>query len=782
MKNLIIVAFFILINISTKLYSQNITINGLITDENNEPLIGATVVVVGSILGNTTNQYGFYSLTINKGDIHLLYSFVGFEKQTTHLFIQNDTTINIHLKSQTLNEIEIKEQHYKVSEQISHISLPINQIKKIPSLAGEADIIKALALTPGIVSGTEGSAGLYVRGGTPDQNLILLDEAVVYNPNHLFGFVSVFNPDVIKNVDLIKGGFPARYGGRLSSVVDVSMKEGSTNKKKTNFGIGVVASRLTIERPLIKDKMGFIFSARSSYLNLLLFPTWIEYQETRSYAQYISYNMYDINAKINYKIDDKNQLFLSFYNGKDNFKSYDKIYKQREERSKLNWGNSTLTLRHNKILSSKMFWKNMVAYSRFGYNLNLFDTYLDSSGLYHQYKNFSGLNDISFKSAIDYIPNNKHYVRMGTELIVHQFTPQSKTYVTNDSLTKNFNKEEHYQALEASVFAEDEWQITNALKTNIGLRLNNYRLKEKAYYSLEPRLSVSYAIYKNWHLKGAFSRMQQNIHLLTNNGIGLQNDIWVPSTAAIRPQNSQEWAAGISKYFPQWDIELSIEGYYKSMFHLIDFKEGANIVNNLDNWAKSVENNGLGWSHGLEFFLHKKTGPLNGFISYTLSKTERQFEKINLGAKYPFRYDSRHNLSITGNYQINPKWDFSFTWVYQSGQPITLPVAVFNIPSNFNFYTNEVPVYSKRNGYRLPAYHRGDISLNRTTNRRRGGTKTISLNIFNVYNRRNIMYVEILSKRVFDPVTTKVTNNYTQELRARSLLPIVPSLSCSISY
>ena len=776
--NLTIIFLFCYLNA----YTQIATISGYITDEYNESLIGATVLHLGTKAGNITNQYGFYSLAVKKGSVDLRYSFVGFEQKELNLNIQQDTVINIRLTAQTLNELVVKEQRNNTSDKISTVSLPIEQIKKIPSLAGEADILKALALTPGIVSGTEGSAGLYVRGGTPDQNLILLDEAVVYNPNHFFGFVSVFNPDAVKNVELIKGGFPARYGGRLSSVVNVSMKEGNTRKNKTDIGIGLVASRLTIERPLIKDKIGFIFSARSTYLNLLLAPTWFNYKNSTTYAQYINYYMYDINSKINYKIDDKNQLFLSFYNGKDNFKSFDKIPTFREEKSKLNWGNTTVTLRYNKILSPKLFLKNMVVYSRFGYSINLFDQRLDSNDIIHNYKNFSGLNDYTLKSAIDYIPNNNHYIRFGIEGIFHQFTPQSKSFESNDSLVENYYKKESFKAFEPSVFAEDEWQISNNFKINFGLRLNNYRLKTKKYYSLEPRLSLSYKVFDNWTIKGAYSQMQQNVHLLTNNGVGLQNDIWVPSTDSINPQRSKQWSAGISKYFSDSDVELSIEGYYKTMHHLVDIKEGANIVTNLEEWFKAVESNGSGWSRGLELFLHKKTGRLNGFVSYTLSKTERQFRKINFGEKYPFRYDSRHNFAITGNYQLSKKWDFSFTWVFKSGEPITLPVAVFEIPNNFSFHANQLPIYTTRNGYRLPSYHRGDIAFNKTNITSKGRKRTWSFSIFNVYNRRNILYVEIVSAREYDAVNRRFTNNYIQELKAKSLFPIIPSVSYSLSF
>jgi outer membrane receptor for ferrienterochelin and colicin len=780
MNKICFVLLFISFNVLC--YAQKITINGYITDENNEPLIGATVLSLGTNSGNVTNQYGFYSLSVKKGLARLVYSFVGFEKLEINFEILKDTTINIRLKTQTLKEVTIKEQRSKTSEKISTVSLPIEHIKKIPSLAGEADIIKALALTPGIVSGTEGSAGLYVRGGTPDQNLILLDEAVVYNPNHFFGFVSVFNSDAVKNVDLIKGGFPARYGGRLSSVVDVSMKEGSTRKNKTDIGIGLVASRVTVERPIIKDKMGFILSARSSYLNLILLPTWFNYKNSKSQSSYINYYMYDINSKINYKIDDNNQLFLSFYTGKDNFKSYNKTYNFVEDKSKLNWGNSTVTLRYNKIVTPKLFWKNMLVYSRFGYRINLFEQRIDNSNLRYDYKNFSGLNDYTLKSAVDYIPNNNHYIKFGLEGTFHQFTPQLKNYVTNDTSIQDFYKKETYKAFESSLFVEDEWHVFKNFKTNIGLRLNHYRLKTKQYYSFEPRLSLSYKVYDEWALKGAYSEMQQNVHLLTNNGVGLQNDIWVPSTDFIKPQRSKQWAAGISKYFPDLDLEMSFEGYYKTMFHLIDFKEGANIVTNLEEWFKAVENNGTGWSRGLEFFLHKKTGRLNGFISYTLSKTERQFNNINLGEKYPFRYDSRHNFSITGNYQLTKKWDFSFTWVYKSGEPITLPVAIINVPFDSLYLTNTLPIYTKRNGFRLPSYHRADIAFNKTIETKKGRKRTWSFSIYNLYNRRNILYVEIVNKREIDNTGQHISTKYIQELKAKSLLPIVPSIIYAVSF
>ena len=772
---------FSLINIFVStIYAQNITVSGYITDENGETLIGSTVYHSKSGRGTQANTYGFYSITLPKEVTILTYSMVGFETQKIELSLFQDTSLNIQLRPIIFQAVEIKANRRPSEQSISTVSLPIEQIKNIPAIGGEVDIIKALGMTPGVSNGTEGSAGLYVRGGTPDQNLILLDEAVVYNPNHLFGFVSVFNPDAVKNVDLIKGGFPARYGGRLSSVLDVTMREGNFKKKKTDIGIGLLASRIMLERPLIPNRLSLIFSARSSYLGVILLPFWLNYKLSSKDAKYINYFMYDANCKLNYKIDNKSHVFLSVYHGRDFFNSFDRLKDFSEDKIKLNWGNTTATLRYNKEVTQKFFWKNMLLFTRFHYNTNIFNNLISIQKKY-EVNSFSGLNDYTLRSAFDYIPNTHHYIRGGIEITSHQFTPQYNYNLSNDTSIQNRSNKDEFQAFESALYVEDEWQITNKFKAHIGLRFNQYRLTAKKYYSVEPRATLLYSIGDALTLKAAYSRMRQNVHLLTNNGIGFQNDIWVPSTAKISPQQSEQYAVGISKYISKQDIEISVEAYTKSMKNLIDYKEGANIIVNLENWQAAVEQNGVGWSRGLEFFLHKKSGRFNGFISYTLAKTERQFGNINFGEKYAFRYDSRHNFSATGNYQINKKWNISGTWVFKSGEPITLPTSVIDA-TIFNkdiFGAPELPIYSRRNGYRLPAYHRADIGFNRKTITKKGYVKTWNFGIYNLYNRRNILYVEIVTQRDFTGLNTFT---YRQVLRPKSLFPIIPSVSYSLSF
>jgi CarboxypepD_reg-like domain/TonB-dependent Receptor Plug Domain len=761
--------------------AQNITVSGYITDENGEALTGATVFEPQTNKGIVANTYGFYSFSLLKNkETTLQYSFVGFEKQIFTFFPVNDTVLNISLKSQTLKEVEIREQRDKPIENVSTIALPMEQIKKIPSIGGEVDIIKALGLTPGVSNGTEGSAGLYVRGGTPDQNLILLDEAVVYNPNHLFGFISVFNPDAVKNVTLIKGGFPARYGGRLSSVLDVTLREGSMKKRKTDIGIGLLSSRLMIERPLLKDKMSLIVSARSSYLGVLAFPLWLNYVLSSKNASYINYFMYDANIKLNYKIDDKNKLYLSLYHGNDFFRSFDRISGYSEDKTKLNWGNTTATLRYTKELSPRVFWKNMLLYTRFNYKTTLLNRLIDENKRY-EVNSFSGLQDYTLRSAIDIIPNTQHYIRAGIELTRHQFTPQYNNNFSNDTTIKNRSQRDRLGAIEPVIFIEDEWKIFKNLKILTGLRLNLFVLPSKTYHSVEPRATLLWTIIDDWALKGAYSKMQQNVHLLTNNGVGFQNDIWVPSTDKIAPQKSEQYALGLSKYFPKSDVEMTVEVYHKISKNLIDYKEGANIIVNLENWQAAIERNGIGKSQGLEVFIHKKTGRFNGFMSYTLAKTERQFDKINNGQIYPFRYDARHNFAITSNYQLSKKWDISATFALKSGEPITFPSAsIDHNPFDKGYLlTPDLAVYNTRNGFRLPAYHRADIGLNKTTTTKKGRRKTWSFGAYNLYNRQNILYIEIVSKRIY--VSPNVFT-YKQVLKPQSLFGIIPSASYALSF
>ena len=637
---------------------------------------------------------------------------------------------------------------------------------------------------PGVSNGTEGSSGLYVRGGTPDQNLILLDDAVVYNPSHLLGFLSVFNPDAIKNVELIKGGFPARYGGRLSSVLDITMREGNYQKRKMEVGIGIISSRFTTECPLIKDKLSLLLSARTSYLGFLLLPSRIAYNKSKGDAEYYNYIMYDLNAKLNYKINDKNQIYLSFYRGQDFYETKGKTLHDGESKILLNWGNTTVTLRHNSIITPKIFLKNILIHSKFFYKTSDYQEKIDTTTKhFYEYTNQSQLSDYTFRSMIDYIPNANHYIKIGAEGIFHKFTPQNSQFMTNDTTLMDDAKREDLKAFEPSLFAEDDLLIGN-FKVNYGLRFNMYSLTNKKYYSIEPRISILYKILDDLSVKFAYSKMQQNIHLLTNSGVGLQNDIWVPSTAKVKPQKSEQWTVGLTKYFAKGNIELTIEAYKKYFTDIIDYKEGVNVIVNLEGWENTIQKSGKGYSEGLELLIHKKTGRLSGFASYTLAKSVRQFDSINLGKEYPFRYDNKHVFNITGNFQINKKWDVSATWVYKSGEPITLPLyQIADDPFNTTGRTkfDGLPIYTTRNGYRLPAYHRADIGLNYTSITHKGRIKKWSFSVFNLYNRNNILYIKVQSQLYDYNVQTKEFKR-RQVLVPKSLFPIIPSVSYSISF
>jgi TonB-dependent Receptor Plug Domain/CarboxypepD_reg-like domain len=769
-------SFFILASIN--LMGQNTIISGYITDENGEQLPSAIVRDTVSKNAIQANNYGYYAINLLRTPTVLEFSFVGMERQYVVVESSQNSTITVKLKPLSLKEFVVRENRNN-NEKISSITLPIEQIKKIPSIAGETDIIKALGLTPGVSNGTEGSAGLFVRGGTPDQNLILLDDAVVYNPNHLFGMVSVFNTDAVKSVELIKGGFPARYGGRLSSVLDITMKEGSLEKKKTDIGIGIISSRLTIERPLIKNKLSLLVAARSSYLTLLLSPLWFRYNSTPN-AEYFNYWMYDANVKLNYRISDKEQLIFSFYKGSDESLNFRKSVDLKEEKSYFGWGNTTMTLRYNKSINQKMFWKTILSYSQFGYQFRTVNNTLDSTQSKSDFKTKSGLHDFNVKTAFDYFLNNRNTLRFGVESIIHNFTPQSKVLETNVKGQSDFGKTEKVQAFETSAFVEDDIKITDNLKSNIGLRINNYQVNSKSYYAFEPRLSVSYNI-NDWIFKAAYSKMQQNIHLLTSSGVGYQNDLWVPSTELVKPQKAQQVAFGLSKYFKNAGIDFSLEVYYKTMTDLIDYKEGSKPLQDIKGWETTVERNGTGSSKGLEIFLHKKTGRLNGFLSYTLANTDRQFTNINNGETYPFRYDARHNIALTFNYQLSKKWDFSATFVYKTGEPITVPIYIIDGENPDSKLPNNAFIYSKRNAYRMPDYHRADVAFNRTTLTKKGRQKTWSFSFFNVYNRANPAYVIVVNERVSFDRTTGISE-YKQTLQQKSIFSIIPSVTYSLSF
>jgi hypothetical protein len=766
MKNIL---FFLLI--STCSFAQKITLSGFVQDsKTGEKLLGATIYNETTKRGTTTNNYGFFSLEIPEGNAKIKVSFVGYAPQTIEKNFRKSQTFNIELNLNGLLQEVIVQGKSEKDQPIGKMSIPIETLKNLPSLMGEADVIRALSFTPGISTGQEGTTGLYVRGGSPDQNLILLDEAPIYNAAHFGGFFSVFNPNALKSMDVYKSGFPARFGGRLSSVLDITMKDGNNKKFEGEATLGIMGSNLTLQGPLIKNKASFIVSARYSNLGLLSGLVRGESKIDAS-GQRTAYSFYDINAKLNYQITDKTQVFLSVFNGYDIVKAriFDTNY---DNNTDAGWGNTTGTFRLSHIISPKVFAKVALIYSKFE-NSQATDNYRIENGTktnFLNYQSISNVEDLTGKIRFDIFPTSNITMLAGIDFIKHNFQPTSlKTQlpISADSL-KKFNIKT--DATEIGAYLESDIHLSSKLLLNIGARYANYHVENQTYNSFEPRLGLNYDLGKDWTLKFGQSTMRQFVHLLSNNGVGLPNDIWLPATTKVPPQFSNQTALGIYKKIPKLGLELSVEAYNKTMLNLIDYPEGSNFLGTTDKtWDEQVEKNGRGRAYGLELYLAKNTGKLTGWIAYTLSKTERTFENINNGNWYPSRYDRPHNLSIVGMYKLSSKWSVNATWIYQTGHAVTLPDAAM---SDIGYYPTLI--YSGRNNQRMPDSHRLDIGFSRKTTNKRGWEKTLNLGLYNAYNRANPYALDVVSK-----ATTAERNLVVKQY---SLFPILPSISYSIKF
>jgi hypothetical protein len=783
-KFIAIILFFIPLITSAQ---QKFTISGTVEDAaTGEKLIGASVYNGKTLQGTVTNAYGFYSITLPADSLQLVIKYLGYKPQVINMKLAKSETMNIRLTpSQELQTVEIVAESDRIEEQsqMSTIEIPISQIKSIPALLGEVDVLKALQLLPGVQSGGEGSSGFYVRGGGPDQNLILLDGAPVYNASHLFGFFSVFNADAIKNVELIKGGFPARYGGRLSSVLEINMKEGNTKEFHGEGGIGIVASRLTLEGPIKKDTASFIISARRTYLDFLVRP-FIKAQSSGGNS-YGGYYFYDLNAKLNWKVSSKDHLYLSAYMGDDRFYVHDEnSYTQNNvaysylTEYRLGWGNLTSALRWNRIINDKMFSNVSLTYSQFKFYISAKDENSQVGPGINEVNSFSlkylsGINDYTAKVDFDYVPSPNHYIKFGGSNIYHIFNTGALQFKESAGIDTTLGVKNTY-ANEAAVYIEDDIRISKNIKVNAGLHASAFFVKDKVYRSIEPRASARYMLPKNWAVKASYAMMNQYIHLLSNSGIGLPTDLWVPSTDIVEPERSHQVAAGVAKTILNNEYEFSVEGYYKKMDKIIDYLAGANFIDPNQDWQKKVEA-GEGWSYGGELFLQRKKGKLTGWVGYTLSWTNRQFENINFGKIYPYKYDRRHDFEIVSTYSITENIELSATWVYGTGNAITMPVAEYEAADE-NFYNNfgTVQYYGDKNSYRMPAYHRMDIgaSFKKTKQlRKRTWERTWNVSVYNLYNRKNPYFIYIGYSNTGRKVGKQV-----------SLFPIIPSVSYNFKF
>jgi hypothetical protein len=771
--------------------TQKASISGYLREKSSGEMLGNVVVAAAPSNTRTlSNSYGFFSITLTKGQPQWVYfRFPGFYTDSLYWSAKLDTAVNIELDAiqtaESVGTVEIRAKKTTIADRadMSRIDIPVQQIKDIPALLGEKDVMKVIQLMPGVQKGGEGQSGIYVRGGGPDQNLIVLDEAIVYNASHLFGFFSLFNGDALRSVELVKGGFPSRYGGRLSSVIDMNMKEGNNKKFAGEVGIGIISSRAVFEGPIVKGKSSFMISGRRTYLDALVQPL---IMATTNGAN-AGYFFYDMNAKANYILSDRDKLYVSGYFGRDKFYLNDKT-NQTQFKTNFGWGNRTLTTRWNHQFDAKTFANAALIYSHYDLSINLLQKENDTSQFELDYS--STINDYGVKYDVDYRPNPKHLIRSGFSVINHQFSPSAIVL----KVGKDFNFNRKIQVIntyESGVYVEDQWR-EGRWNLYPGLRVSHYVVDQKQVVNPEPRMSVAYNIRKDLALKGSYALMNQYIHLLSSTGIGLPTDLWVPATANVKAMQSQQFAAGVAKDFNK-GYSLSVEGYYKTMNNVITYKEGASFLLNDDFFNPGVSVNekawesqvtsGQGWSYGTEVFLQKQVGKLSGWIGYTLSWTQLQFDQVNQGEKFYAKYDRRHDASVVAIYRLNKLFTASATWVYGTGNAITMPQGYLrgsghymgSIPEVWDpasgFFNNEIIDYGKRNSFRMEAYHRLDVGFQFRKEKPRG-IKTWELSFYNAYNRFNPFFYY---GQMNDQGTVRT-------LRKATLFPMIPSLSWTFKF
>jgi outer membrane cobalamin receptor len=795
-----IICFAILALFPVAVFPQGYTVSGYVQDSlTTESLIGASIYRQSSGQGTAANKFGFYSLTLPASEVEITYSYVGYGTLTKRFNLRRDTVITVSLNpSQELPEVEVTASaRIQENVQMSAINLPVTQIKSLPALMGEVDILKTLQLMPGIQSGGEGTTGLYVRGGGPDQNLMLLDGVPLYNVSHLFGFLSVFNADAVNNVEVFKGAFPARYGGRVSSVVDVSMKEGNMQKFHGEGSIGLVASKITFEGPLAKDRTSFILSARRTYIDVLTKPIVASQNRNSDNKVNGGYYFYDVTAKVNHRFSGKDRIYLSLYMGDDKFYSdsefNESLTSHTKNASQLAWGNLVTAFRWNHVFSGKLFGNTTLTYSRYRLytGMESWNTYEKanwSSGApvysavtdYYGADYRSGINDWAGCLSFDYVPSPNHYIRFGATATHHTFNPGALAFTSPDSIARYSQGE--LSGWEYGLYAEDEIKVTDRLKTNIGLHWSGFSVRNTSYGVLQPRISARYLLNGDFSAKASYARMAQYIHLLANSNVGLPTDLWVPATDRLQPQTSNQVAAGIALTFRR-EYEISVEGYYKTMDNVLEYKEGASFLNPDNPWEDKVLQ-GDGRSYGLELFIQKKTGNVTGWIGYTLSWTDRLFEELNNGERFPYKYDRRHDFSVAVIKRLSKKVEFSGTWVFGTGNSISLPVGVYQAANPVRpDPTFETPIYpnyydfGKRNGYRMAPYHRLDLSVSflKTT---RWGERRWVIGVYNAYSRRNPFYIDVEEKEKQYMGDTYKKYEYIQY----SLFPIIPSISYQFKF
>lgn len=793
MRFIIILVFSTLNFVATAQQKQ--TISGYITDsQTGERLYAASVYDQHSGTGTITNRFGFYSLTLPKGPVSIRISFVGYLTQIRSLQLNSDTLLSVALKTNNqINEVVVKgnSSDKQGDNSLGHVKLSAKTIARLPSLMGEKDVMKSLMILPGVQQGTEGSAGIFVRGGSPDQNLILLDDVPLYNVSHLFGFVSVFTPEAINSIDFYKGDFPARFGGRLSSIIDLRMKDGNKNKRETNINFGLISSQLTTEGPIKKGESSYFFSVRRTLLDLIFKGVAKAAQRNMDEQSIPSYGFYDVNGKVNFKLNNNNHLYWSIYSGKDKLSfDYSDYLKtaikedKQETGGALHWGNVMTALKLNSKLNARLFLNTTLSGSLFNYG-NSFDASTwtkwgdeeTNSHFILEYQ--SKIQTLGLKSDLDIYSKSNLPFHIGVFASASNYLPGKQTVGRNDK-SDQFSSNE-ISGLDYGLYIDKRFNLGKQFSITTGLRnVFHSILNEKTYFAAEPRVSFTFRQNENTSYLASYAGMTQSIHLLSNGNVGLPTDIWVPSTKIIRPESSEIVSAGLKKTIsPQ--LKASVEAYYKRLNHVISFTEGDGILDIDQNWEQKVSS-GKGRVLGMETELRYNTSRMGSWIGYTLARNERKFEEMNKGRWFPYQYDRRHKLDLGVIMQLGNNWSSSATWTYQSGAPASytgLDYAGF--PDNlnqerFDFFTGKpingtrIQYYPSINSMRLPAYHRLDIGFTKEWEAY-GKKRALSLSVYNVYSRQNPFLV-----------TVKTKPDGSTGLKQFSLFPIIPSISYRISF
>lgn len=797
---------------------KQVTVSGFVRDKRSaESLIGASVYEAHSRVGTASNNFGFFSLTLPPGDITIRSSYIGY---TSHQHILNglerDTVLAIELEpSASLEEVVItgqsNDKQSVLSTQMGALEINQQTIRSTPVMFGEADIIKTLQLTPGVSAGTEGTAGMYVRGGNVDENLFLIDGNPVYQINHIGGIFSAFNPEAISGMDFFKSGFPSRYGGRLSSVVDVHTKEGNMKEYHGSASIGLISGNLNFEGPIIKDRTSFNIGLRRTWLDVLSAPAVAiankitKKDGTRLRARYA---FHDLNLKVNHIFNDRSRMYLSLYNGNDVLKGGSTDFPDQDSDNNYNydsdvslrWGNIMATAGWTYVFNNRLFGKVSGVFTRYHSRLRNTEHDVvgnegdeDYSDSFRENETNTGITDFGLRTSFDYLPASAHHIRFGGDYLVHRFHPEynrSVAYEKNEETSVEIGQEFANDLLwghEAGVYAEDDWTLSSAVRLNAGLRFSLFNVQGKTYTGLEPRVSLRWLLDDNLSFKASYSRMNQYVHLISNSFISLPTDAWMPVTRKLKPLISDQVSAGFY-YNLNKEYNFSVEGYYKTLDNLLEYRDGHTFTPSFVNWEDKLTA-GEGSSYGAEFMVRKETGRTTGWVGYGLSWSDRQFDELNQGARYPARFDNRHKLNIVVMHKISPKVELSAAWSYASGNHVTLSLENYyengtgSPTNNDNHYmdaSESIDYYEGRNNYQLPAYHRLDLGIKIYRPKKKGRMGIWTVSIYNVYSRMNPFMIYKSDKTVPDPGSSYGKN--VPVFKTIGIMPIIPSISYTYKF